>query len=97
VTLELPRILGIVNITEDSFSDGGKFLSAPAAIAHSRKLLADGAEIIDLGPAASNPDARRVDAEEEIRRLDPVITALKALDAPISVDSFLLETVNELE
>jgi dihydropteroate synthase len=90
--MELPRIVGILNVTEDSFSDGGKFLSALAAIVHARKLLADGAEIIDLGPAASNPNAKRVDAEEEIRRLDPVIDALQALDAPVSVDSFLVET-----
>jgi dihydropteroate synthase type 2 len=90
--METPHIVGIVNITEDSFSDGGKFLSAGAAIAQSRKLLEDGAEIIDLGPAASNPDSKPVDAEEEIRRLDPVISFLRSVGAAISVDSFLPET-----
>jgi len=87
-----PHIVGIVNITEDSFSDGGRFLSAPSAIARCRKLLSDGAEIIDLGPAASNPDSTPVSAEEEIRRLDPVITFLMNEGAAISVDSFLPAT-----
>jgi dihydropteroate synthase type 2 len=87
-----PILFGIVNITEDSFSDGGAFLAASAAVAQARKLLADGAEIIDLGPAASNPDALAVPPDEEIRRLDPVITALTELGAQISIDSFLPET-----
>ena len=90
--METPHIVGIVNITEDSFSDGGKFLAAGAAIAQSRKLLEDGAEIIDLGPAASNPDSKPVDADQEIRRLDPVISFLRSVGAAISVDSFLPET-----
>jgi dihydropteroate synthase type 2 len=87
-----PHIVGIVNITEDSFSDGGRFLSAPSAIARCRKLLSDGAEIIDLGPAASHPDSKAVSADEEIRRLDPVISFLMNEGAAISVDSFLPET-----
>jgi dihydropteroate synthase type 2 len=87
-----PHIVGIVNITEDSFSDGGKYLSTTAAIERCRKLLSDGAEIIDLGPAASNPDAKVIGAEEEIRRLDPVLSFLKNEGAAISVDSFLPAT-----
>jgi dihydropteroate synthase type 2 len=90
--MAMPRIVGIVNITEDSFSDGGKFLAPAAAIAQARKLLADGADVIELGPAPSNPDAKRIDADEEIRRLDPVIDALKGLDAPICIDSFQPKT-----
>jgi dihydropteroate synthase type 2 len=88
----MPRIMGIVNITQDSFSDGGLFLDPSAAIAHASSLLANGADIVDLGPASSNPDAVVVTAEEEIRRLDPVIAALQELSAEISVDSFLPET-----
>jgi dihydropteroate synthase type 2 len=84
-----PTIFGIVNITEDSFSDGGRFLDAAAALAHARGLVAAGAQVIDLGAAASNVDARPVSAEEEIRRLEPLITALKADGTPVSVDSFL--------
>ena len=86
-----PRLFGIVNITEDSFSDGGRYLDPSNAIAHARALLAAGAEVIDLGAAASNVDAQPVSATEEISRLDPVITALAADGAQISVDSFLPE------
>jgi dihydropteroate synthase type 2 len=86
-----PTILGIVNITEDSFSDGGRFLATAAALSHARKLVAAGAEIIDLGAAASNVDARPVAAAEEIRRLDPLIAALAADGTPVSIDSFAPE------
>ena len=84
-----PAIIGIVNITEDSFSDGGRYLDAAAAIAQARALVKGGADAIDLGAAASNVDARPVGAEEEIRRLDPVMAALADDGTPISVDSFL--------
>jgi dihydropteroate synthase type 2 len=86
-----PAILGIVNITEDSFSDGGRFLAAAAALAHARALAAAGAQIIDLGAAASNVEAKPVGAAEEIRRLEPLIAALAADGIPISVDSFAPE------
>ena len=86
-----PCLFGIVNITEDSFSDGGRYLDPAAAIAHARALVAAGAEVIDLGAAASNVDAQPVSAADEICRLDPVITALAAAGTPISVDSFLPE------
>ncbi len=84
-----PAILGIVNITEDSFSDGGRFLDSAAAIAQARALVAAGAQIIDLGAAASNVEARPVDPAEEIRRLDPLMTALAEDGTPVSVDSFV--------
>ena len=64
-----PTLVGVVNVTEDSFSDGGRYLGAEQALEQARRLLADGAEIIELGPAASNPDAAQVTAEEERRRL----------------------------
>ncbi len=86
-----PCLFGIVNITEDSFSDGGRYLDPSDAIAHARALVAAGAQVIELGAAASNVDAQPVSAAEEIRRLDPVIAALAAEGTPISVDSFLLE------
>jgi len=86
-----PAIFGIVNITEDSFSDGGRFLDTTAALTHARRLVAAGAEIIDLGAAASNIAARPVAPAEEIRRLDPLITALAADGTPVSVDSFAPE------
>ncbi|MGB3811454.1 MAG: dihydropteroate synthase [Parvibaculum sp.] len=87
-----PKILGIVNITSDSFSDGGKYLAPEAAIAHARKLAAEGADVIDLGPASSNPDAAPVSAAEEIARLAPVLDALLADGTAISIDSYRPET-----
>jgi len=81
------KILGIVNITEDSFSDGGKYLTADAAIAHARALAQD-ADILDLGAASSNPDARPVAPDVEIARLTPVVEALRKDGRTISIDSF---------
>ena len=86
-----PCLFGIVNITEDSFSDGGHYLDPADAVAHARALLTAGAQVIDLGAAASNVDAQPVSAAEEIRRLDPVVAALAAEGVQISVDSFLPE------
>jgi dihydropteroate synthase type 2 len=87
-----PRLVGIVNITEDSFSDGGRYLAAADALAHARQLRSEGADIIELGPAASHPDSARVTAEEEQRRLAPVLGPLTADGIPVSVDSFQPET-----
>jgi dihydropteroate synthase type 2 len=82
------KILGILNITEDSFSDGGKFLAPEMALAHATVLLEEGADILDIGAASSNPDARPVAAEIEIARLQAVILALKEKGASLSVDTF---------
>lgn len=86
-----PRILGIINITADSFSDGGRYLTPEAAIAHGRQLIAEGADILDIGPASSNPDAAPVSAQTEQARLAPVLAALGDA-APISVDSYQAAT-----
>ncbi|HWA89341.1 MAG TPA: dihydropteroate synthase [Rhizomicrobium sp.] len=83
-----PKLLGILNITEDSFSDGNRYLDPAAAIAHGR-ALAEHAEILDLGAASSNPDAKPVAPEVEIARLAPVIAALDGV--ALSVDSFSVE------
>ncbi|MEQ1866834.1 MAG: dihydropteroate synthase [Micropepsaceae bacterium] len=87
-----PRVFGIVNATADSFSDGAKYLDPDAAIAHALNLVAHGANVIDLGAAASNPDAQHVPHQEEIRRLTPIVAALKARNVEISIDSFAPET-----
>jgi len=87
-----PRILGVLNVTADSFSDGGKYLDPAAAVARALALLEAGADAVDIGAVASNPDSIPVSVEEEIRRLDPVITALHARGAAVSVDSFRPET-----
>jgi len=82
-----PKIVGIVNITEDSFSDGGRYLATQDALAHARQLRSEGADIIELGPAASHPGAANVPAEDQRRRLAPVIEHLAADNIPVSVDS----------
>ena len=84
-------LLGILNITEDSFSDGSKYLEPEAAIAHARKLASDGADVIDMGAASSNPDAVPVPPDVEIARLAPVVEALKREGIAISIDSFAPE------
>ena len=87
-----PGIFGILNITEDSFSDGGAHLDPAAAVAQARRLGEAGADIIDLGAAASNIAAKPVAPAEEIRRLAPVIDALATAGIGVSVDSFQPET-----
>ncbi|MGD0190806.1 MAG: dihydropteroate synthase [Rhizomicrobium sp.] len=82
------RLLGILNITEDSFSDGGRYLAPDAAVAQARALSDNGADILDLGAASSNPNAKPVAPDVEIGRLVPVVAAMKAAGAAISVDSF---------
>ena len=83
-----PLIVGIVNITADSFSDGGRFLQPEAAIAQARRLAASGADIIELGAAASNVASDPVPPHEEIDRLAPVVAALAGSGVPLSVDTF---------
>lgn len=82
-----PQLVAIVNITEDSFSDGGRYLRPEAAIAHARALTDAGADWLELGPASSNPDATLVSADEQIRRLEPVVAALAEGPLPLSVDA----------
>ncbi|PZQ59775.1 MAG: dihydropteroate synthase [Phenylobacterium zucineum] len=80
--------MGIVNATPDSFSDGGRFLDPAAALAHARRLIAEGADILDLGAESTRPGSDPVPAEEEIERLVPLITAIRAeSNAAISVDT----------
>ena len=87
-----PGIFGILNVTGDSFSDGGRFLDPAAAVAHARRLAADGADVVDIGAAASNVAAEPVSAAAEIGRLEPVIAALAGSGIAVSVDSFQPET-----
>jgi dihydropteroate synthase type 2 len=81
------RIVGVVNITEDSFSDGGRYLDPKAAIAHARRLRSDGADVVELGAASSHPNAKTVSADEERRRLTPVLEVLAGDRFAISVDT----------
>jgi len=84
----VPAILGILNITEDSFSDGGRYLAPDAALAQARKLVEAGASVVDIGAAASNPEGAAVPPAEEIARLAPVVEALKKDGVAVSIDSF---------
>jgi len=79
--------MGVVNVTPDSFSDGGLFLDAEAAIAHARELEAQGADILDVGGESTRPGAEPVAAEEELRRVVPVIEGLAGGGAQISIDT----------
>jgi dihydropteroate synthase len=81
-------IMGVLNVTPDSFSDGGKFFSAERAIEHGMKMAADGADIIDVGGESTRPGAEAVATEEELRRVIPVIRSLHArVEVPISIDT----------
>jgi len=81
-------VMGVVNVTPDSFSDGGKFFDAEAAVAHALKLVADGAEILDIGGESTRPGATPVSEAEELRRVIPVIEKISAqVKVPISIDT----------
>ena len=86
-SLKRPLLMGIVNVTPDSFSDGGQHLSAEAAIAHARTLIVEGAQIIDLGAESTRPGALPVSVQEELARLLPVIAALRDSGAALSIDT----------
>jgi dihydropteroate synthase len=87
VTLDRTRLMGIVNVTPDSFSDGGDFVDADAAAAHARRLVADGAAFIDIGAESTRPGAEAVGEDEELRRIRPVLERLRGVAAAISVDT----------
>ena len=86
-----PLLMGVVNVTPDSFSDGGRWLEPDAAIAHGRELLRDGADILDIGGESTRPGATRPLVEEELGRVVPVIDALAADGATVSVDTMRAE------
>src|SRR5512146_223475 len=79
--------MGVVNVTPDSFSDGGRYASADAAVAHGLALLADGADVLDVGGEATNPRAAPITAAEELARVAPVIERLVAAGATVSIDT----------
>lgn len=95
VQLDTPKIMGILNLTPDSFSDGGKFNDEKLALAHAEKLLKEGAEILDIGPQSTRPNAEFLSSEEEIKRIGNIISKVKKEfpEALISLDTFYAETV----
>ncbi|MEO7639871.1 MAG: dihydropteroate synthase [Ramlibacter sp.] len=88
IDLTHPRVMGIVNVTPDSFSDGGRHASTRSALAHCEKLLVQGAHILDLGGESSRPGTPPVSQEEELARLLPVLREAVMLGVPVSVDTY---------
>src|SRR5262245_387484 len=82
-----PQLMGVVNVTPDSFSDGGMYLDAEAAIAHGGELARDGAEILDVGGESTRPAAEAVDVEVELERTEPVVRALAEAGHRVSIDT----------
>ena len=83
-----PAVMGVLNITPDSFSDGGAFMAPEDAIAQARRMIAEGADIIDIGAESTRPyGSSAISAEEEMRRLQPILAAVVALGTPVSIDS----------
>ena len=87
IDLAQPKVMGIVNVTPDSFSDGGRYGEVDAALAHCRRLLSEGADILDIGGESSRPGAHPVGVEEELRRVLPVLDGALRLGCPISIDT----------
>lgn len=87
IDLRRPRVMGIVNVTPDSFSDGGRHDDSRAAIAHCERLVAEGADILDIGGESTRPGAERVDADREWERVEKVLAAAVTLGVPVSVDT----------
>lgn len=87
LALDRPLVMGIVNVTADSFSDGGRFLASDKAIAHGRKLIADGADILDVGGESTRPGAATAGLQEELDRVMPVLEALRDSGVPVSIDT----------
>ncbi len=89
-------IMGIVNVTPDSFSDGGRFYDIDRAVEHAKRLVADGADIIDIGGESTRPGAEKVSLEEELRRVIPVVKAVaQEIDVPISIDTYKAEVAKQ--
>ena len=88
IDLTRPQIMGIVNVTPDSFSDGGQFASRDAAMAHCEQLLKDGADILDIGGESTRPGAPAVPQDEELARVLPVLRHAVTLGVPVSIDTY---------
>jgi dihydropteroate synthase len=95
IQLDVPKIMGILNLTPDSFSDGGRFNNEKAALEQAEKLLKEGAEIIDIGPQSTRPNAEFLSSEEEISRIGNMISRIKKEfpEVLISLDTFYADTV----
>ena len=93
VDLAMPQVMGIVNVTPDSFSDGGRHATTVAALRHCEQLLKDGAHMLDIGGESTRPGSPAVGLEEELARVLPVVQAAVALGVPVSVDTYKPEVM----
>jgi dihydropteroate synthase len=93
IPLGRPQVMGIVNVTPDSFSDGGRHASTQAAVAHAERLLAAGADILDIGGESSRPGADALPLDEELARVLPVLQGAVALGVPVSIDTYKAEVM----
>ncbi|WP_374729743.1 dihydropteroate synthase [Caballeronia humi] len=93
LTFERPLVMGILNVTPDSFSDGGQFLSRDDAIKRAGQMLADGADMIDIGGESTRPGSLPVPLDEELRRVIPIVEALRSMNVPLSVDTYKPEVM----
>jgi dihydropteroate synthase len=91
--LSRPLVMGIVNVTPDSFSDGGLHLQRDAALAHAHQLIAEGADLLDIGGESTRPGAKPVGIQEELDRVLPVIEGLRGAPVPVSIDTFKPEVM----
>jgi len=91
-----PLVMGILNVTPDSFSDGGQFASLDLAITHAEQMIADGVDIIDIGGESTRPGAATVSVDEELRRIMPLVYALRDCGKPLSVDTRRPEVMREV-
>src|SRR5713101_4063191 len=83
-----PAVMGVLNVTPDSFSDGGQFIAPEQALAQARRMIAEGADIIDIGAESTRPyGSKPVPADEELRRLRPILSEVVSLGVPVSIDS----------
>ncbi|WP_374521931.1 dihydropteroate synthase [Hydrogenophaga sp.] len=93
IDLSTPKVMGIVNVTPDSFSDGGRHASTSAALAHAERLLSEGAHILDVGGESTRPGSPAVPLDEELRRVLPVVREVVKLGVPVSVDTYKPEVM----
>lgn len=96
IGLDQPRVMGIVNVTPDSFSDGGRFASTKSALEHCERLLVQGADLLDIGGESSRPGTPPVPLDEELARVLPVVREAVALGVPVSVDTYKPEVMRQV-
>lgn len=93
LTFERPRVMGILNVTPDSFSDGGRYVARDEALRQAERMLGDGADIIDIGGESTRPGAPPVPLDEELARVIPIVEALRDIGVPLSIDTYKPEVM----